>query len=151
MTYINPTFQKDLDAAIQKAKSAVVLIDIPENLSQKQKAQIVRLNKKLLLTAEKRAKAEFAEKIASRMAQKKRAQLAQLSKNRTQRKRREHLIFTLGAEILRSQHFERGFIKNLLLNGRRQDRNKLISELNDFCHLAFIKCNYSLIELNQQR
>lgn len=140
--------QNELADSIKKVRQTVQLLHSPDGISQRQRKQIDTINKKLLSAAEKQAKAAFAVRIAERLADDKRKELDNSAAKRAARRRREHLAFTLGCELLRIQHFERGFIANLL-NGvhNKHVYNKIIKELHEFCGLAIMNCQYTRQEI----
>ena len=155
MPVTTESLQNELDATISAARQAVKLIDIPDNISQRQRRQIDTINKKLLSTAEKQAKATFAVQIAERLAQNKRQELNDSAIRRAARRRREHLAFALGGELLRIQHFERNFLCNFLQAIRNNNiHNRIIKELQEFCGLAILNQQHvrqEIIEAKIQR
>jgi len=89
-----------LEKHIEKALAAVELLPISDELSEAKKKKFAAMNKRLLDAARKRAVAEFREQELRQKAETAKARAAAQNETAAKRRRREHLIFTIGAAYL---------------------------------------------------
>jgi len=94
------TSKTALEKHIEKALASVELLPISDDLPEAKKKRFAAMNKRLLEAAKKRAVAEFKEAELKQKAETAKARAAAQNETAAKRRRREHLMYSIGAAYL---------------------------------------------------
>lgn len=135
--------EQKLEKNIEKAKASVQLLEISQSMSDKKKSEIEKINNRLLIAAEKRARAEFREEVIQKLIFLKKKELDSFGETKAQRKRRMHLFMTIGGMYAKYQFLDKNLVRTMLQCVRStSEYNKLKSEIIEFFPKAMEKYQY---------
>lgn len=121
-----------LEKHIEKALAAVELLPISDELSDAKKKRFAAMNKRLLDAARKRAAAEFKEAELRQKAETAKARAAAQNETAAKRRRREHLIFAIGAAYLANCANPRAYADVLRNQKTKAVFNRVKNEILEF-------------------